>query len=153
MKNKDVSTISYSVYNESDEHVDTIIDSVKQVDVRNDPIKETHIVNGISTLSIGVRYLEPAVIGIVIIGQGVSQINTNLVPNIVTNLVTNVLTNSSEQLFNTNSSRLNTFQSEAFVIGLQDDSVKGNMRIIFTSRDSRNSRGNHSRIGTPGVNE
>ena len=39
------------------------------------------------------------------------------------------------------------------MIGLQDDSVEGNMRIIFTSRDSRNSRGNHSRIGTPGVNE
>ena len=29
MKNKDVSTISDSVYNESDEHVDTIIDSIK----------------------------------------------------------------------------------------------------------------------------
>ena len=130
MKKKDVPTIKDSVYNESDEHVDTISDSSKQVDPINDPIKETRIVDGVSTSSIGVRYLEPAVIGIVIIGQGVSQINTNLVPNIVTNLVTNVLTNSSEQLFNTNSSRLNTFQYEAFLIGLQDESVESNRKII-----------------------
>ena len=51
MNKKDVSTISDSVYNELDEHVDTIIDSIKQVDARNVPIKETHIVEGISNLS------------------------------------------------------------------------------------------------------
>ena len=38
------------------------------------------------------------------------------------------------------------------VIGLQDESVEGNRKIICTSLDSRNIRGNHSRIGTPGVN-
>ena len=65
MKKKYVSTINDSVYYESDEHVDTISDSSKQVDARNDPIKETHIVDGISTLSIGVGSLEPAVIGII----------------------------------------------------------------------------------------
>ena len=68
MKNIDVSTISDSIYNYSDEHVDTIIDSIKQVDARYDPIKETHIVERVSTLSIGVGSLEPAVIGIGIIG-------------------------------------------------------------------------------------
>ena len=31
--------------------------------------------------------------------------------------------------------------------------MEGNRNIICTSRDSRKSRGNHSRIGTPGVNE
>ena len=46
MKKKDVSKISNSVYNELDEHVDTISDSSKQVDARNEPIKETHIVDG-----------------------------------------------------------------------------------------------------------
>ena len=66
MKNKDVSTINDSVYNDYDEHVDTIRDSSKQVDPRNDPIKETHIVNGVRTLSIGVGSLEPA--AIIIIG-------------------------------------------------------------------------------------
>ena len=50
MKKNDVSTINDSVYNESDEHVDTISDSNKQVDPRNDPIKETHIVDGVRTL-------------------------------------------------------------------------------------------------------
>ena len=39
MKKRDVSKISDSVYNELDEHVDTIIDYIKQVDARNDPIK------------------------------------------------------------------------------------------------------------------
>ena len=62
MKKKDVSTINNSVYNESDEHVDTISDSSKHIDARNDPIKETNIINRVSTLSIGVRTLDPAVI-------------------------------------------------------------------------------------------
>ena len=39
MKKKDVSTINNYVYNESDKQVDTISDSSKQVDARNDPIK------------------------------------------------------------------------------------------------------------------
>ena len=64
---KYVLTINDSVYYESDEHVDTISDSSKQVDTRNNPIKETHIVDGISTLSIGAGSIEPAVIGIGII--------------------------------------------------------------------------------------
>ena len=55
MKKKDVSTINDSVYNESDEHVDTISDSIKQVEPINNPIKETHVVDGVRTLSIGVR--------------------------------------------------------------------------------------------------
>ena len=59
----------------------------------------------------------------------------------------------AHQLFNTNSFRLNTFQSKVFVIGSQDESVEGNRKIIFTSRHSRNIREDHSRIGTPGVNK
>ena len=101
MKKKDVSTINDSVYNKSDEHVDTISDSSKQVDPRNNPIKETHVVDRVSTLSIGSGYLEPAVIGI--IGRG------------ITDLVTHVLTNSSKKLSMTSLSPLNTFQSKAFV--------------------------------------
>ena len=84
IKKKDVSTINDSVYNESDEHVDTISDPTKQADARNGPIKVNHIFNGISTLSIVVGYLEPAVIKIIVQGS--------------TDLVTHVLTNSSEQL-------------------------------------------------------
>ena len=65
MKNKDVSTINDSEYNGSDEHVDTISDSSKHIDPRNNPIKDTHIVDGVHTLSIGVQPLEPAIIGII----------------------------------------------------------------------------------------
>ena len=126
-----------------DEHIDTIIDSIKQIDARNDPIKEAHIVDGISTLSVGVGSLKPAVIGV--IGQGSTPLSTNL--------VTNVLKNSSEQLLMTSSSPLNTVQSNAFVIGSHDKSVEGNRNILCTSCDSRNSRGDHSMIGTLGVNK
>ena len=52
MKKKDVSTINDLVYYELDEHVDTISASSKQVDASNDPIKDTHIVNGINNLSV-----------------------------------------------------------------------------------------------------
>ena len=151
---KYVLTINNSVYYESDEHVDTISDSIKQVDAINKTIKETRIVDGIRNLSVGIIYKEPAVIGIGIIGQGITQGIINGGTNIRSNLVTNVLTNSSEILFNTNSSQLNTLQSEAFVIGPQDDSVESNRKIICRSSDSRNIRGDRiSRIDTPGVNK
>ena len=109
MKKKDVSTISNSVYNESDEHVDTISDSRKQVDARNELIKETHIVDRINNLSIGVVSVGPAVIRIIIIGHGITQDVINRGTNIISNLVTNVLTNSSKILFDTN-----TFNSIRF---------------------------------------
>ena len=110
MKNKDVSTINNYVYNEINEHIDTISDSIKQVDARNEPIKETHIFDGVFTLSIGVGLLYPAFIGI--IGQS-------------TDLVTHVLTNSSEQLSMKSLSPLNTNQSKTFMIGSQYESVGG----------------------------
>ena len=117
-------------------------------------IKETHIVDRVRNLSVGVGSIEPAIIRTGIIGQGITQLITKGDTNIGTNLVTNVLTNSSKQLFNTNSYRLNTFQSEAFVIGSQDKSVESNRKIICMSCDSINIRGNNiSRIETPGVNK
>ena len=132
MKNKDVSTINDSVYNESDEHVDTISGSNDQVDAINEPIKETHIVDGINNLSVGVVSVQPAVIRIGIIGQGITQGVINGVKNISSNLVTNVLTKSSKRLFDTNMFQLNTLQSKAFVIGPQDYSVESNRKIIWT---------------------
>ena len=109
MGKKYVSRINDSVYYESDKHVDMISDSGKQVDPRNDPIKQTHIIDGVHTLSIGVRPLDPAIIGII------RQDSTDI--------VTYVLTNSSEQLSMKSSSPLNMIQSKAFVIGLQYGSV------------------------------
>ena len=66
MKKKDVSTIKYSVYYESDDNIDTISDSNKQVDPRNNPVAETHIVYRVCNLSVGVRLFEPA---FVIVGR------------------------------------------------------------------------------------
>ena len=73
MKNKDVSTINDSEYYESDEHVNTISDSSKQGYASNEPIKETHIVDGINNLSVGVVSVEPSIIGVGIIGQVITQ--------------------------------------------------------------------------------
>ena len=92
MKKKDVSTINDSVYYESDEHVDTKSDSSKQVDASNEPIKETHIVNGINNLSIEVVSVKPDIIGVGIIGQGITQGVINGGTNIGSNLVNNFLT-------------------------------------------------------------
>ena len=72
-KKKDVPTIIDYVYNKSDEHIDKISDSSKQFYARNEPIKETHIVDGINHLSVGVVSVEPAIIGVGVIGQGITQ--------------------------------------------------------------------------------
>ena len=67
MKKKEEKTINNSVYHESYEHADTISDSSKQVDASNKPITDTHIVNRVRNLSVGVVSVEPAVIGVKII--------------------------------------------------------------------------------------
>ena len=55
MKKEKVSTINDLVYCESDEHVDTISDSIKQVDASNKPITDTQIVEGVNNLSVVIR--------------------------------------------------------------------------------------------------
>ena len=50
MKKGKVSTINDSVYYDSDEPVDTISDSIKQVDASNKPITDTHIFEGVNNL-------------------------------------------------------------------------------------------------------
>ena len=129
-----------------DEHADTISDSSKQVDSSNEPITDTHIVEGINNLSVGAVSVEPAVIGVGIIGQGITQ---GVINGRGSNIVTDILTNSSKQLFETNTFQLNSLQSETLVIGPQDESVKRTNRIISTPSDSRNIRGDRiSRIDT-----
>ena len=61
MKKKEAKTVNDSVYHESDEHTDTISHSSKQVDASNKPITETHIVDRVCNLSVGVVSVEPAV--------------------------------------------------------------------------------------------
>ena len=115
----------------------TIRDSRKQVDASNEPIIDNHIFEGINNLSVGVVSVEPAVIGVGIIGQGITQGVINGGTNIGINLVTDVLTNSSKILFDTNIFQLNTLQSETLVIGQQDESVKRNNRILCTPIDNK----------------
>ena len=60
MKKKDVSKINDSVYYYSDEQVDTISDSNKQVNPRNNPIIEAHIDDRVRNLSVGVGTFQTA---------------------------------------------------------------------------------------------
>ena len=92
-----------------DEQVDTISDSKKQVDPISDPMEETHIVDRVRKLSVGVGIFEPAVIG----------------GGIVNNLITNVLENLREELSLNSLSPLNTNMSKAFVICSACKSVWG----------------------------
>ena len=73
MKRENVSTINDSVYYESDEHAHTISDSSKQVDASNEPMKDTHIAEEINNLLFRVVSVDPAIIGVGIIGQGITQ--------------------------------------------------------------------------------
>ena len=112
MLKKDVLKINDLVSYESDEHVDTISDSRKEVDASNEPIKETHIVNRVRNLSVGVRLFEPSVIG------GHIQPVMNILDNLGVELSHNIL------------SPLNRNTSKAFVIGSKFKSVGVNSNII-----------------------
>ena len=135
MKNKDVSTINDSVYYESDEQVDTISDYNKQVDLRSNPMTETHIVDRVLILSVGFGLLKPAVIG----------------GGIINDLVTNVLDNLRVELSLNSLSPLNMNTLKAFMIGLSCKSVWVNRNTLNCMSPDRTIF-NHSRIGTPGVN-
>ena len=50
MKEEKVSTINNLAYYESDEHADTMSDSIKQVDASNKPIIDTHIFDRVRNL-------------------------------------------------------------------------------------------------------
>ena len=139
-----------SVYYESDEHADTISDSIKQVDTSNKPIKDTHIFEGMNNLSVGIVSVDPAATGVGIIGQGITQGVINGYTSIRRNIVMDILTDSSKIIFETNTFQLNSIQSETLVIGLQYESVKRTNRIICTPSNSIKISGNHiSRIDNP----
>ena len=99
MKKEKVSTINDSVYYESDENAYTISASSKPIDASNEPITDTQIVEGINNLSVGILSVEPVVIGVGIIGQGITQGVINRITNIGSNIVMDILTNSSKQIF------------------------------------------------------
>ena len=118
-----------------DEQVDTISDSKKQVDPRSDPIEETHIVDRVRILSVGVGIFEPDIIGF--IGN---------------KLVTNVLENSRVELYLNSLSPLNMNTLKSFVIGSACNIVGVDRNTLNCTSPDRTIQ-NHSKIGTPGVNE
>ena len=136
MKNKDVSTVNDSVYSESNEQVDMINDSNKQVDTINDTMAETHIVDRVRKLSVRFGLFETAAIG----------------GGIVNDLIMNVLENSRVELSLNILYPLNTNTLKAFMIGSACKSVgvyRNNLNCTLPDKTIQN----HSRIGTPGVNE
>ena len=65
-KNKDASTINDSEYHNLDEYEDEINDSDKKVEASKEPITDTQVCN----TSVGTTGVDPAVIGVGIIGRG-----------------------------------------------------------------------------------
>ena len=124
MKKKETKAIDNSVYHESDQHADTLSDSSKQVDASNKPITYAHIVERVNNLSIEIGNVKPAVIGVGIIGRGITQCVISGRTSIVKNIVTDISSDSSKQIFETNTFQLNSLQSETLVIGLQDENMK-----------------------------
>ena len=72
-KIKDASTIKDLAYYESDEHEIEISDSSKQVETSKEPIKDTHIVNRVHNLSVGIIIAKPAAVGVQIIRRGITE--------------------------------------------------------------------------------
>ena len=97
---------------------------------------ETHIVDRFRKLSAGVGLFDPAVI------EG----------SIGNDLVTNVLENLRVELSLNSLSPLNTNASKAFMVGSSCKSVGLNRNAVNCMSPDRTIR-NHSRIGTPVVNE
>ena len=71
-------------------------DSVKQVDASKKPITDTHIANRVRNLSVGIVSVDPAVVGVVIIGQGVTQGVISGGTRIVKNIVKDIFPDSSK---------------------------------------------------------
>ena len=83
----------------------------KQVDSSNKPITDTHIFERVHNLSVGIVSVEPDVIGVGIIGRGITQVVISGVTSIVKNISMDVFPDSSKLLFETNMFQLNSFQS------------------------------------------
>ena len=65
---KDASTIDDSAYYKSDEREVEIRDLSKQVEASKEPITDTHVRN----TSVGIVGVNPAALGVVIIGRGIT---------------------------------------------------------------------------------
>ena len=98
MKKKVAKTINDLVYYESDKHADTISDFIEKVDASNKPITNNHIVKGVNNLSAGIVSVGPAVIGVGIIGRGITQGMISRITSIVKNIFIDISSDSSKHV-------------------------------------------------------
>ena len=136
-----------------DEYKDEISDLSKQVEASKEPITDTHVCN----TSVGIISVDPAVIGVGIIGQrgcGITQGMINRGTGIFkSNVVTDVLTDSSKMIFKTDTFPLDPFKSQKLAIALKNEPTLSCNNIVRASSDVGNDRIDHGRIGTPIVNK
>ena len=129
------STIKNLAYYESDEHEVEISYSSKQVEASKYPITDTHSVDRVSNLSVGVVSVNPAVTVVVIIGRGGCGITQGIINGgtciISSNVVTDVLTDTNKMVFRTDTFPLNPFKSQTLVIASQDESTLSSNSIVW----------------------
>ena len=107
---------------------------------------DTHIRN----TSVGIASVNPAAVGVEIIGRGGRGITQGMIirgTSIVKDVVTDVLTDSSKMIIS-----LDPFKSQTLVIASQNKPAPSCNRIVHASSDIGNSRIDHGRIVTPIVN-
>ena len=93
-----------------DDYEYEISDSDKKLEARKEPITDTHVCN----TSVGTTSVDPAVIGVRIIGQGRRGVIQGMISGgtsiISSNIVTDVLTDSSKMIF------INPLKSQTLMI-------------------------------------
>ena len=146
-------TVNDLAYYNLDEYEDEISDSDKKVEAKKKPITDTHVRN----TSVGTTSVDPAVIGVGIIGRGGRGITQGMINGgtgiIEINVVTDVLTDSSKMIFKTDTFPLDPFKSQTLVIASQNEPTLSCNRIVRASSYIGNSRIDHGSIGTPIVNK
>ena len=96
--NKDASTVNDLEYYNLDEYKYEISDSDKKVEARKEPITDTHFRN----TSVGTTSVDPAIIGVGIIGRGGGGITQGMISggtSIVKDVLMDFLTDSSKRVF------------------------------------------------------
>ena len=145
-KNKDASTINDSEYHNSDEYEEEISDLDKKVKARKEPITDTHVCN----TSVGTTSVDPAVIGVGIIGRGrrgITQVMINGGTGLLErNVVMDVLTDSSKIILKNNTFPINPFKSQTLVIASQNKPTLDCNKIVRAPSDVGNSRIDHGRM-------
>ena len=152
-KDKDALKVNDLAYHNSDEYEDEISDSDKNVEASKEPITDTHVHN----TSVGTTSVNPAVIGVGIIGRGGRGITQGIINGgtgiISSNVITDVLTDSSKMIIKSDTFPLNSFKSQTLMIALQNEPTLSCDRIVRALSEIGDSRIDHGRKDTPFENK